>query len=390
MADARPDKGPPPPLDPVVEHGPPPPALDPVVEHGPTPPPAFGLLVLAALVIICAGLKTVSSIVAPTFLVLTLVITVQPVGGLLQRRGLPRPLASIVVLLSVYALLVAVLGSAVWSISRLITALPAYSSRFTDLFNQSLAQLARFGIDTSTLRRAVRSFDLSSFAGVAQSALSTVTSGLSLLVLLLVMVFFLTFDGAGFEGRVGMIRGHRPLVADALLDFAQSVRKYWSVTTVFGLIVAAIDLIALLIIGVPMALTWAVLAFVTNYIPNIGFVLGLIPPVLIALLEGGVGPALAVIICYVAVNVVVQTLIQPRFTGDAVGITPTVAFLSLIFWAFVMGPLGALLAIPATLLVKALLVDHSPNAGWLAALIDSSPAKREAVLRLGRRRSRVV
>ena len=80
---------------------------------------------------------------------------------------------------------------------------------------------------------------------------------------------------------------------------------------------------------------------------------------------------------------VVQTLIQPRFTGDAVGITPTVAFLSLIFWAFVMGPLGALLAIPATLLVKALLVDHSPNAGWLAALIDSSPAKREAVLRLG-------
>ena len=288
----------------------------------PDPPPAFGLLVLAALVIICAGLKTVSSIVAPTFLVLTLVITVQPLGGLLQRRGLPRPLASVVVLLSVYALLVAVLGSAVWSITRLVTALPAYSSRFTDLFNQSLAQLARFGIDTSTLRRAVSSFDLSSFAGVAQTALSTVTSGLSLLVLLLVMVFFLTFDGAGFEGRVGMIRGHRPLVADALLDFAQSVRKYWSVTTVFGLIVAAIDLIALLIIGVPMALTWAVLAFVTNYIPNIGFLLGLIPPVVIALLEGGVGPALAVIICYVAVNVVIQTLIQPRFTGDAVGITP--------------------------------------------------------------------
>ena len=178
-----------------------------------------------------------------------------------------------------------------------------------------------------------------------------------------------------------MIRGHRPHVADALLDFAQSVRKYWSVTTVFGLIVAAIDFVALLIIGVPMALTWAVLAFVTNYIPNIGFLLGLIPPVLIALLERGVGAALAVIICYVAVNMVIQTLIQPRFTGDAVGITATVAFLSLIFWAFVLGPLGALLAIPATLLIKALLVDHSPNAGWLAALIDSAPAKREAALR---------
>lgn len=368
------------------DKGPPPPPAPSVMEPAPTAPPAYGLLVLASLVIICAGLKTVSSIVAPTFLVLTLVITVQPLGSLLRRRGLPGPLPSVAVLLSVYALLVAVLGSAVWSVSRLVTALPTYSSRFTDLFNQTLAQLARFGIDTTTIRKAVSSFDLSSFAGVAQTALSTVTSGVSLLILLLVMVFFLTFDGAGFEGRVGMIRGHRPLVADALLDFAQSVRKYWSVTTVFGLIVAVIDLIALLIIDVPLALTWAVLAFVTNYIPNIGFLLGLIPPVLIALLEGGVGPALAVIICYVAVNVVIQTLIQPRFTGDAVGITATVAFLSLIFWSFVMGPLGALLAIPATLLVKALLVDHSPNAGWLAALIDSSPAKREAVLRLRRRR----
>ena len=353
---------------------------------GPSAPRAFGLLVLAALVIICAGLKTVSSIVAPTFLVLTLVITVQPLGSLLRRRGLPRALASVVVLLIVYALLIAVLGSAVWSLSKLVTALPTYSGRFNDLFNQTLDQLARLGIETSTLSKAFSSFDLSSFAGVAQTALSTVTSGLSLLVLLLIMVFFITFDAAGFEGRIAMIRGHRPQVADALLDFAQSVRKYWSVTTVFGLIVAVIDLIALLIIGVPLAFTWAVLAFVTNYIPNVGFLLGLIPPVLIALLEGGVGPALAVIICYVASNVVIQTLIQPRFTGDAVGITATVAFLSLIFWSFVMGALGALLAIPATLLIKALLVDHSPSAGWLAALIDSAPAKREAALRLRRRR----
>ena len=182
MAVARPDKGSPP-------------APDPVVERSPTPPPAFGLLVLAALVIICAGLKTVSSIVAPTFLVLTLVITVQPLGGLLQRRGLPRTLASVAVLLSVYALLVAVLGSAVWSLTRLAAALPGYSSRFTNLFNQGLGELAKFGIDTSTLRRAVSSLDLSSFAGVAQTALSTVTSGLSLLVLLLVMVFFLTLTG---------------------------------------------------------------------------------------------------------------------------------------------------------------------------------------------------
>ena len=121
---------------------------------------------LAGLVIICAGLKTVSAIVAPTFLVLTLVITVQPLGEILNRRGLPRPLASVIVLLSVYALLVVVLGSAVWSLTRLVQVLPDYAGQFTDLYNQALAQLAQYGIETSTLRQAVSSFNLSSFTGV--------------------------------------------------------------------------------------------------------------------------------------------------------------------------------------------------------------------------------
>ena len=136
-----------------------------------------------------------------------------------------------------------------------------------------------------------------------------------------------------------------------------------------------LDVVALLFIGVPLAITWGVLAFVTNYIPNIGFLIGLVPPTLIALLDkdGGVGKAIATLICYIALNVIVQTLIQPRFTGDAVGITATVAFLSLIFWAFLLGALGALLAVPATLLVKALLVDHSSSGRWFGALINATP-----------------
>ena len=103
------------------------------------------------------------------------------------------------------------------------------------------------------------------------------------------------------------------------------------------------------------------LAFVTNYIPNIGFLLGLVPPALIALLDGGVGQAIAVVVVYVVLNIVVQTLIQPRFTGDAVGISPTVAFLSLIFWAYLLGVLGALLAVPATQFLKSLLVRCVPQ-----------------------------
>ena len=98
---------------------------------------------------------------------------------------------------------------------------------------------------------------------------------------------------------------------------------------------------------------------------------------MIALLDGGVGPAIAVVICYCVINVVLQTLIQPRFTGDAVGVSPTVAFISLIFWSYLLGVLGALLAIPATKFVKSLLVDHSVSGQWFGALLNSKAEPEE-------------
>ena len=101
-------------------------------------------------------------------------------------------------------------------------------------------------------------------------------------------VVFFRLEAASMPERLGVIRETRPHIADGLTNFASRVRKYWIVTTVFGFIVAVLDVIALAIIGVPLFVTWGVLAFVTNYIPNIGFILGVIPPALIALLEGGV------------------------------------------------------------------------------------------------------
>ena len=254
--------------------------------------------------------------------------------------------------------------------------LPEYSEQFTQLYQQALQTLAGFGISIQALNDAVSSLNLSSFAGVARSALNTITSGLSLLALIAALVFFVVFDAAGFGDRIETIRSYRPRIADGLIDFAEGTRRYWIVTTVFGLIVAALDVIGLLIIGVPLAFTWGVLAFVTNYIPNIGFLIGLVPPVLIALLASGGGSAIAVAALYIVVNVVVQTLIQPRFTGDAVGISPTVAFLSLIVWAYLLGVLGALLAVPATQFVKSLLVDHSTSGQWFGAFINSSGRQR--------------
>ena len=112
------------------------------------------------------------------------------------------------------------------------------------------------------------------------------------------------------------------------------------VSTVFGLLVSLVDVAALYWLDVPLPWLWGLLAFITNYIPNIGFVLGLIPPALLALLEGGVRQAVLVIVAYSVINLVIQSLIQPKVVGDTVGLSITVTFLSLVFWTFVIGPWG--------------------------------------------------
>ena len=347
----------------------------PPVAGQPQAPPFFSVLVLAALIIVGVGLKNTANIVAPVFLVVTLVITVAPLRSFLVRRRWPSALASVVSLLAIYLLLLLILGSVVWSIYRLVDTLPQYATAFGKIFDSLLRVSTQLGYGAEQIQKLASSFKVSSLAGPAQSLLGALTSGASLLILILAVAIFLAFDQAGMPQRLAVIRQTRPHIADGLRNFAGRVRKYWIVTTVFGFLVAVLDVVGLLIIGVPLALTWGVLAFVTNYIPNIGFVLGLIPPALIALLDGGVGSMVAVIVVYVVLNVVVQTIIQPRFTGDAVGISGTVAFISLIFWAYVLGALGALLAIPATLFLKSVLVDNSVPASWVNALISSDPKK---------------
>ncbi|SDT23669.1 AI-2E family transporter [Microlunatus soli] len=335
------------------------------------PLPLWGVLVAAGLVILCAGLREVADIIAPIFLMVTLVITVHPLRKVLLRWHFPNWLASLLVLIVIYLMMAVILGAVALSVTQLALQLPNYQKAFESLYDWALGTLRQFGVDTSDWRGMLSKIDIGSFTGAAQGVLAGVTSAFSLVGLMALTVIFLAFDGAGARARMLIVRRLKPGVADAFADFAHRVRSYWIVTTVFGLIVAGFDVIALLIMGVPLALTWGVLAFVSNYIPNVGFIIGLIPPVVIALLESGPGMALAVAITYAVINFFIQTLIQPRFTGDAAGINATIAFISLIFWASILGPLGALLAVPATLFVKVVLIDHSPNARWFGALINS-------------------
>jgi AI-2 transport protein TqsA len=190
--------------------------------------------------------------------------------------------------------------------------------------------------------------------------------------------------------RFALIAQDRPKIIEALNHSAWGTRQYLLVTTVFGFIVAVLDSVALAILGIPLALTWGLLAFITNYIPNVGFIIGVIPPALLALLTGGPQLMVIVIIVYCALNFVVQSIIQPRFIGDAVGLSVTLTFVALVFWAWLLGPLGAILAIPLTLMCKAVLVDVDPQARWAEVLLRASAKDPDptAPTKKSRRRAR--
>ena len=193
------------------------------------------------------------------------------------------------------------------------------------------------------------------------------------LFFLFTVLLFMAFDTDSTRRSLAAVGERFPDPVAALANFAQGARGYMASPRVFGLIVAVIDGVVLYLMGVPGAFVWAVLAFVTNFIPNIGFIIGVIPPALIALLDGGPGLMIAVIVVYSVINFVIQSVIQPRVVGDTVGLSTILTFLSLVFWTWIVGPIGALLAVPLTLLAKALLVEADPRTRWALPLISGTP-----------------
>jgi len=323
------------------------------------------------------ALQQFSSVLSPVLLALVLVVGVHPLTGLLRRRGAPEWLAITCTLLVLVAIILGLAVAFAVSVAQLGTVLPAYEDRFTAFLDDLQAWLATLGIGRDQLKAALGQISFGNIAGFFTDLLVGLAGAFSNLLLLLLIVLFMGLDSTYFARRLTQVGDKQKAIAGALGGFAHGTRTYLVVSTIFGLIVAAIDTGFLWIVGVPLAVLWGLLAFVTNYIPNVGFLIGLVPPALLALLEGGPQLMISVIVAYSVINFVIQSVIQPKFVSDSVNLSLTLTFLSLLFWSFVIGPLGAVLAIPLTLLAKALLLDVDPDTRWISGLFASGAADQD-------------
>lgn len=328
--------------------------------------PALRVLIgLAAAVVALAGLSFAREIVGPLVLGAVIVIIVHPVRGPLERRGLPRWLATTAVIVVAY-LILGLLASLLYYAGREFVALVVgFADELGSTVRAVLAWLQSVGLDGQVSDAAASMLDPTTLVGYATSFGSAALSVLTALFFVLAYVIFMAADGARYQKAAETFGTARAEVLATIARFNTGVRRYYVVNATFGLIVAVVDGLALWALGVPAPAVWAILAFVTNFVPNIGFILGLVPPALLALVVGGWPLMLAVIAIYIVVNVTLQVLVQPKFVSDAVDLSLTLSFFSVVFWTFIIGPLGAILSIPLTLLVRALVLEGDPGSVWL-------------------------
>ena len=306
------------------------------------------LLATAAFVIIAAGIRVAAELLNSILLAMLLTVTVVPAFDALRRRGVPKGLAVVLtslLLAGVLVILLAVLGL---SGSRLIQVLPHYQERALSLRTEVEGLLRGWGIEPERIF-SFQLVDPNRLLGLAAGFLSGLGQVLSqVLLLILIVAFFLaergirdqTFDPGGTTARV-----------------ARDVRQYLVITALTGLGFSLLVYVLLLALGTDLPLVWAVLAFIMNFVPNVGIILSVVPPAILTLLDLGWQRALVIVAAFLVLNFVVDNLVKPRFMQSGLDVPPLVGLLSLVIWAYLLGPVGALLALPLNIALRRVLED---------------------------------
>lgn len=328
------------------------------------------LQTLAASVIVLAGLWLGRDIIGPLAIAAVIVIICNPVRRPLERRGWPSWLATSAVVLLSWSVLLALAWLLGFAGTRFVRMVVDYAPELQATATEVFAWLTGLGFDLSFAEAISPSAILNAVTQLGGGAVGVLTA----LFFIFGYAIFMAADAGRFGRAQQRFGASAQQPVERFARFNSSVRRYYVVNAVFGVIVAVIDGLALWWLSIPAPLVWAVLSFVTNFVPNVGFVLGLIPPALLALVVGGWPLMLAVIAIYIVANVVLQVLVQPKFVSDTVNLSLTLSFFSVIFWTFVLGPLGAILSIPMTLLVRALVLESDPKLAWLRWLSGDDDA----------------
>lgn len=334
------------------------------------------LIVLASVIVVLIGIRLAAGPILNTILfALVLALIINPAYGWLQRR-LPTLLALLIMVVGLGALsfgLVALLST---SISRFIAELGLYSAEWGDEIAQLQAWLDGLGLLEINLFSV---FDPGAIATALGIIATAILSFLSNLFLIVVLILFFLAEGPAMMRRLQASVGEDNPRIERLFTLGKGVSRQFTLRSVVNLATATGITLLLLVVGVNHPLLWGVLSFFLSYVPYIGLVVAVIPPTLLALAESGLGWAALVVVGVLLINVLAEYLLSPYLMSRGLNLSPTVVFLSFIFWIFLLGAPGAFLAMPLTLFLV-IMFSTFPEASWLASLmIVQEPASTEEV-----------
>ena len=250
------------------------------------------------------------------------------------------------------------------SLAQFSALLPQYAPQMEQLGASIASALESVGFGPEQTQEILNGFTPGSIIGFLGGLLGNIASLVGSLVIILTMLILMAAEGSRIPVILTHLNDHRPALVAALDGFGTGVRRYMVATTVLGLAQGVFNWLLLVILQVPGALLWGLLSFICSFIPNIGYFIAIIPPLFFGFLTGGWPTVLAIIVIYGGINAVIQSIIQPKYVGNAVSLSQTLTFASVLFWAVVLGPVGAILAVPLTLFVRAILLDSDPSIAW--------------------------
>jgi AI-2 transport protein TqsA len=324
------------------------------------------LVVVVCLVIILAAIKAAAAVVVPFLLATMLAVAFQPLSDWLTKRGLPTALSAILTIVGVLS----IIGGASWimyqAAADFFATLPKYQEQLVAWQQEFSAWLSSKGM-TQAAQNVASADPTDAAVAMAGDGVSLATTFVETLFLVLIITAFIQLEATTYRTKLLRVFGtSRPLRTS--LAALHDVQRYMRVKVVLAAVGGTFLGIWCWLWGVESPLLWGVLAFALNFIPVIGSIISSIPPILLALAERGLPTAMGVAAGYLFVNLVIDNMLEPRIMGRTLGLSPLAVLLAMLIWGFVLGPVGAILAVPLTMTVKVALEKH-PDLRGIAMLI---------------------
>jgi predicted PurR-regulated permease PerM len=392
--------------------------------------PVSYLVAAAAFVVVVAGMRAAQSLLVPFLLAAFLAVVLTPPLGWLQRKRVPTPLALLIIVMSLVLLGAAVAGVVGKSITDFSGRVGEYQTtlrnqidRAESWMEQRINEFSAIGeTDESTgvedasartddptdveaasvMERAAETKTPEDLAGPDQpradpdaadpsarpadvdlewldpewamgllkSMIAEIGQWLSNATIILITVIFMLLEASRLPAKLRVALGQAGAMQSHVDDIVENIRRYMVIKTRTSFLTGGLVTVLVYALGLDYYLLWGLLAFMFNYVPNIGSIIAAVPAVVLALVDQGLGMAVGTAIGYLAINSFISYVIEPRFMGEGLGLSTLVVFLSLVFWGWVLGTVGMLLSAPLTMMVKIILQDFE-DTRWIAVLLSA-------------------